>query len=245
MAVQKELHPEDLHMMPAGNRTIKNSVLAKLKKSIQQYGILRSVVVVKTDLFNEGVKYYIADGQHLYVSCQALNVLAQLHIIVVKRKFASIHDLVEFISVLNTTQSPWRLADFIEAYAGTSVYLSYNKLKAKRMEYNLPYSLLAVIYSGLGKKQSSDAIKTGQFRVVNEPKSDQVAQYMLDLIPVFGRTNSTALTNLAHVFYGWIDLSCYQHSKFKKFILKNLALFNLATETEMKELIAQFDKQYV
>lgn len=244
MAINKELKPQDLNFMPSGNRTIKPFVVAKLKRSIKDYGVIRSVVVVRVNLFGDGNKYYIADGQHLFLACEALNMLSQLPIIVVNKKFDNIHELVEFIAVLNTTQSPWKLSDFVEAYASTHTYFSYNKLKAKKMEYSLPYALLAVIYMGTGRKQAADAVKNGNFRVVNEPKSDLIAGYITDLIPLFGRTNSTALSNLAYVMYEWIDASNYNHIKFKKYITLNLAAFSLATATEMKSLIVNYDNKH-
>lgn len=245
MAVIRELSPEELNFMPAGNRSIKPYVTKKLRESIRKYGILRAVVVVRTSLFNDGYKYYLADGQHLFLAAESLNLIKQLPIIVVKTKFEDIQSLVKFISVLNTSQSPWKLGDYIAAYASTDVYISYSKLKAKKIEYKLPYSVLSVIYSGEGKKQAADKVREGQFRVVNEPKSDDIAQYIKDLATVFGRTNSTALTNLAHVMFKWYDKSSYNHSKFKKYIILNLNSFSLATEREMKSLVEQYDKSFV
>lgn len=240
--VEKQLHPEDLHFMPAGNRTIKPSVTAKLKKSISSYGILRSVVVVRTNIFGEGLNYYIADGQHLYLACEALNVLSQLNIIIVKKRFNNIQELVEFVSVLNTTQSPWKLTDYIEAFASTHTYFSYNKLKAKKQKFSLSYGLLAMIYGQLSKKAAADAIKSGTFRVVNEQQGDDITKYIVDLVDLFGRSNSTALSNLAHVFHEHYNASEYDHKMFKKFVERNLQDFNTATVARMHVLLKIYQR---
>lgn len=231
-----------LHFMPSGNRTVKPSLVTKLKKSIKEYGILRSVVIVKTDVFGEGMKYYIADGQHLFMSVQALNMIKDLNVIEVKRRFNSVQEIVEFVSVLNTSQSPWRLSDYIGAYASTQHYLSYNVLIAKKKHYKLSFNLLAMIYGGLSKKEAANLIREGQFRIKDEIKGNKVSDIIVGLIPVFGRVNSTALYNLAAAFHDWYNPSQFDAMEFKSHVAQHVNKLSNFNEEQMIKFLADYSK---
>lgn len=240
---------ENIEYMPSGNREMKAPLIRKLKESIKKYGVLRSVVVTHTNIFGGKKKYYIADGQHLYRACEALNMLDHLSFIEVKVKFKSVSEIVEFVSTLNTSQSPWRLQDFVEAYASTNQYLSYNKLVSKRLSYDLSYNMLAIIYSGQSKSVSAKAIKEGSFRVGDrkngEERSDEMASIVLDLSgkDYFGRTNSTDLVIFAYVLYRWFSMDTINREDFMEFMKENINDFIGADERGMIDLLNEFSEE--
>lgn len=241
---------DNIEYMPSGNREMKAPLIRKLKESIKEYGILRSVVVANTNIFGGKKRYYIADGQHLYRACEALNMLDSLSFIEVQRKFKNITEIVEFVSTLNTSQSPWRLQDFVEAYASTNQYISYNKLVQKRLSYDLSYNMLAIIYSGKTKGQASKAIKSGNFRIGDknngEARSDEMAAIILELSgkDFFGRTNSTDLVVFAYVFYKWYTVDTYNQERLLEYIKENITEFVGAEERDMFDLLNEFSENH-
>lgn len=232
---------DKLETMPSGNRTIKPSVVKELRKSIQMYGILRDVVVIKTNIFGGKTRYYPADGQHLILAATAEGREDELGFKEVNYQFNSIIEIVHFVSLLNSTQSPWRLQDYIHAYASTNKLVSYNILENKIDLYGLSANLTAIIYMGESKSVVSKKIREGGFRVVDEPKGDRIAVIVGNLIELFGRTNSTALTRFASAFYHWYkdDLDT---EEFYEFMEERIEDLREADEREMHTILNDFSK---
>lgn len=213
---------EDIHFMPQGNRDLSSKQIQKLKHSINKYGILRDVILIKTSLFGGKSKYYIIDGQHLFMAVESLNMLEDLEYKVCKYDFKSISEIVSFVATINSSQTPWKLQNYIEAYASTNLHLDYNKLIAKRIRYNLSFTLLAMVYGGLGQSAASNMLKEGKFKFVDEEKGDKVVKILQDVILLIGRSNSMTLNRFTTAFYNWYNAVNYDHKKFLKFIKKNI-----------------------
>jgi len=227
--------------MPQGNRDLSSSRIEKLKHSINEYGILRDVIVINTDVFGGKTKrYYIVDGQHLYMACSALGFLDDLEFKVCKKKFKSISEIVDFVSTLNTTQTPWKLTNYIDAYASTNLHLDYNKLIQKRIRYNLSYTLLAMIYGGTSNSAASNMLKRGKFKFVDEAKGDEVTKIIQDIVLIIGRSNSMTLNRFTIAFYNWYNSVHYDHEKFLSFIKDNVDKLLVLSPEGIEELLKKF-----
>lgn len=233
--------PEELRFMPQGNRSINPRIVQTLIESIREYGLTRDVVAIRTSVFGDGYHWYIVDGQHLFMACQAEKILKQLSIKFVPKKFTNIKDIVKFVAKLNTTQSPWKLSDYVYAYASTHEFRHYNTLIAKKKKTGLPFNLCGIIYGEEGKKAASTNIKSGDFWVKNEKRSDEIATIIIDLVDIFGRSNSTGLTKFSYILTKWYRSLDFDQYKFKKYIEKHLDAIMVGDETQIYGLLNKFE----
>lgn len=213
----------ELKFMPSGNRTINSKKVSQIKLSVQQYGIIRGLVVIKTNLFNKDKKYhhYIADGQHLFLAVQALDRLNELPIFVVECEFSTIVEIIDFVSTINAAQSQWKLLDYVGAYASTNQITDYNVLLSKFQKYGISLVLTAAIYGGSTCSRTAQLLKRGQFKIVDESRGDEIAKIIQDIVPIFGRANSVPLEYFTKHFYHWYNSVNYNHEKFLKLIKDN------------------------
>lgn len=229
-----------IEFMPVGNRVVNQKAVKAIKESIQLNGILRQVILIRTNLFGQGNKYYIADGQHLYYACQSLNILKDLSYVICKRKFNNIQEIVEFVALLNATQTPWKLEEYVNAYASTNQFIDYNILISKRNKYNLSYQLLSMIYGGLSSITGPQMLKDGKFKIVNESKGDELAIRMQDICSIFGRTNTSILKEFAMAFYYWSNAVEYNHKKFIQYVIENKEKLSLLERNKISEILINY-----
>ena len=229
----------NIKFMPLGNRDVSASHIQKMKDSIYKYGIIRCVVLISTKLFNDKEKtYYIADGQHLYLACESLNLKNELHAIIVDDEFTSIDSIVNFVSQLNSTQKGWRLLNYIGAYASTNEFLDYNFLQNRILKYNLGTVTTAMLYGGYGSNPASRAIKTGQYtNRGNIAHADKVAEYLQDMILIVGRRNSSVVQNLAMAFFHWYNEESYNHQEFLEILKNKIEYFRTNDEDGIRGLL--------
>lgn len=239
-----------VEFMPVGNRKVRNAQVKELMKSIEEYGIIRDLVVVKTKLFDidsKQAKHYIADGQHLFTAASRLNRLDELGIKVVVKEFNNILELVSFISTLNTTQSTWKISDFIDAYSSTHKMPAYTRLKEKRVEYNqqLSYTTLGIIYGVESRRTITDTIKDGSFNIVSGLKGDDVAQLVMGVQDLFGRLNSRSLYHLSYVLAEDFSRERFLKHTFQKYVEDNiLTLMKIDSERQMRDALAGYHRDY-
>ena len=81
------------------NRPIDPSHVTKLATSVESMGIIRPVVVVRTNIIDGIMKNYILDGQHLSFVCLRLNISMPYVFVEVKDQ----KDLIEKIALLNAS----------------------------------------------------------------------------------------------------------------------------------------------
>lgn len=248
---RKQKLVDRLKLMPSGNRGITRATVRNLEKSIRRYGILRSVVVVKTNIFHESGKpdapqdYYIADGQHLWQACMNLNMLDQLTVIENKDNFDDILSLVQFVSVLNTTQSPWRVRDFIYAYSSTHKMHSYTRLIEKRKSTGLGYTTIAIIYGRESRSTVGKTIKSGNFRMQDEAKGDEIAEIVKDVQSSFGRSNSRSLYTFTYVLASMYEKKQFVKETFRNFVKDNAMEFiNTMDEVGMRGILERYEPNY-
>jgi hypothetical protein len=240
---------DKVHKMPSGNRPINPRTVAKLRASIEEYGVLRNAIVVRTKIFNDpgetSPKLYMADGQHLYDACYQLGRLDELSVTEVKREFKDILELVQFVSLLNSTQSPWRTKDYVHAFSSTHKLTSYTRLIEKVTEYKMSYTLTGIIFGNVSRREVSTLIKSGNFRIADEVKGDKIARVVSDAQEHFGRVNSRALYTFAHILTKEYDPKNIVNETLQNFVKDNImALMNAITESQMREVLSKYKKNY-
>lgn len=210
-----------VNFMPIGNRAIDYKKVNNIKMSMQEYGIVTGITLIQTSLFTGKNAYYGVDGQHRYEAARALNRLNELPVYIVPKKFKTIKDIVQFVARLNSTQTPWHLLNYINAYASIG-NKHYVKLLEKVNLFGLGCSILGIIYGGANTTVSARMIKDGSFVIIDEAKGDTIANILQDLIPIIGKVNASIINAFSVAFYEWYSsIKKYNHKKFMQFLNKN------------------------
>jgi len=236
----KSIKKEKVNLMPFGNRVINQKQVAHLKREIDKHGITRVLVVVYTNVFGEGWKYYIKDGQHLYLACLALGIEDELFMIIDQHTYKNVTEVVTGTASINADQKAWKLNDFVNAFAATNQAIDYNILTSKFIKYGLSIQLTAMVYGGLSAIYASKLIRSGEFKIVNEKKGDKIAKILQDVEIVFGKTNYTFLRVFTLAFYNWFNSVDYKHKKFIKFLKTNKDTIVLMKGNEMELFLQKY-----
>lgn len=154
------------------NREIRSEHVEKLVKSIRTMGIIRPVIVCKTDVIEGEMKNYIVDGQHLATACER----EKLSIPYVNITCTDEVDIVEKMGMLNNSSKSWALIDYVNAYK--FCFNDYMKLLKFKNLYNLELNMVAALctnhYSVVSNSQS---IRTGQFVITNKKAEQMCADF--------------------------------------------------------------------
>jgi hypothetical protein len=144
------------------NREIRSEHVEKLVKSIRTMGIIRPVIICKTDVLEGEMKNYIVDGQHLATACEREGLSVPYVNITCKDEI----DIVEKMGMLNNSSKSWALLDYVNAYK--FCFNDYMKLLKFKNLYNLELNMVAALctnhYSIVSNSQS---IRTGEFIITN------------------------------------------------------------------------------
>lgn len=217
----KSINDIDVCLMPFGNRIVDQKQVDILKHKILSHGITRALVVIHTNVFGDGTRYYIKDGQHLYMACQALGIVDQLYVIIDKFEYKSMVEAVTGVASINNDQKTWKLVDYVKAFASTNQLIDYNILQNKFLKYGLSYQFSAMIYGGLSSGSAGYTIRGGKFKIVEESKGDEIAEIMQDVILLLNRQDNTLLRAFISAFYNWYGSVTYKHTKFIKYLKAN------------------------
>lgn len=233
----------DLRFMPAGNRVINPKSVGRLKLSMQRYGIVRGVIIIKTNLFSKDKTeyYYIVDGQHLYIAAEALGMLDKLPVFLTDCKFETVTDIINYVSTLNSSQTPWTLVNYVAAFASTNQLIDYNILYNKYLKYGIPLSIISMIYGGSSASRAPQLIKNGLFKVVDEKKGNHICEIIQDIIPIFGKANSTQLQYFVRHFYNWYGSVTYNHEQFLRVLKDNTRELLVLGEEGLEVVFNQYN----
>lgn len=212
--------------MPVGNRDIDYRKVAKIKLSMQMYGITSGITLIRTDVFDSTMRYYAADGQHRYEAARALNMLDRLPIFIVQKEFRSIPEIIQFVATLNTTQKSWTLVNFVEAYCSVDAK-EYIFLRDICNTYNISYPIGMLLCGWSGNGPGYNSFKDGHFKVRDMEKTRKVFSYIQDCFGVLEICDSRPMSYFAEQFYRWYNDSTYDHAKFLKFLKRNKLAFKL------------------
>lgn len=226
--VRKQIFADQIsvNFMPVGNRDIDYRKVAKIKLSMQMYGITSGITLIKTDVFDSTMRYYAADGQHRYEAARALNMLDRLPIFIVQKEFRSIPEIIQFVATLNTTQKSWTLVNFVEAYCSVGAE-EYIFLRNICNTYNISYPIGMLLCGWSGNGLGYNSFKDGHFKVRDMEKTRKVFSYIQDCFGVLEICDSRPMSYFAEQFYRWYNDSTYDHAKFLKFLKRNKLAFKL------------------
>lgn len=227
-----------LYILKGINREIIPNQVTKLCKSLKKMGCIRPVLTVSLS-FLEGVKRtYVIDGQHL------LNALIRMNesIPVAEIEVTDVKDLIEKIAFLNASSKSWTMDDYTLAWS----YLEddYKKLRKFKQVYDIEIGTLASILQGLsGSNSTSDRIKRGEFRIINEKENLEILNHLRDVLLIIPRENRWKDKFVCSEFTKFYrdSRSSYNHERFLSLLKKNIENFKTVGQQE-GSLVEQFKK---
>lgn len=229
----------NVEFMPIGNRNVDYRKVAKIKLSMQTYGITSGIVLVATDVFDGNIKYYAIDGQHRYEAAKALGILNRLPVYISHKKFGSITEIVNFVATLNSTQTPWILENYINAYASIGKE-DYKFLQKIHNMYNLSYNISIILCGYTSGGHSSNSVKEGNFTIKDKAKTLEIANYIQDCCGIIGLHEIRVLSYFAEQFYNWFNPKTYKHTRFLVWLEKHKEEFFILKRDGMKALLETF-----
>ena len=154
------------------NREIRSEHVEKLVKSIRTMGIIRPVIICKTNVIEGEMKNYIIDGQHLATACER----EKLPIPYVTIKCENEIDIVEQMGMLNNSSKSWALIDYVNAYK--FCFMDYMKLLKFKNLYNLELNMVAALCTNhYSLVKNSQTIKTGTFTITNSKAAQMCKEF--------------------------------------------------------------------
>lgn len=190
-------------------------VRRSLVNSINKNGVVTTLTLVKTDLISGEEHYYIADGQNRAKAITCTDKDAP--VFVVNTKFKTIGEIVNFVSLLNSSQVAWKCEDYINAYALMQLpdYKFLNSFKNKTA-WTLP--TIAKIF---GSSISNSAVKTklveGTYSIVRKEEGLKVLEFANELNK-FHLMSSRMLISLSNM----MKLNEFDGDHFKSEYIKNI-----------------------
>jgi hypothetical protein len=219
----------DLYLLDF-NRKINERHVNVMMNSIEQIGIVRSVVVADLS-FLEGVKRkYIVDGQHLYYGIVRQND---------NPKFVKTHgtldipitlvypknkgELISIMAKLNTTANSWILSDYIHAWAAISNVNDYLRLKQLQRDFNYTYSTLCTVMNPISPGHAIDRMKKGTYKIQEEKLGLQILDNLKQAFDVFPRGMHAEQRVFVESYISFFQehRKAYNHVKFIDAISKN------------------------
>ena len=158
------------------NRAIKPSTVKKLEQSFRDFGVIPGRPILVDTFFN------IIDGQHRFVALKNLELPITYEVIT--------GNVIAKTMTLNSSQSQWKLIDYIKSYADQNVDC-YRRLLKFEEKYKFGVSASIKIFCS-NELKPYKIRKGGEFEV-NE-YAEQIAEYILKLDKVpFYRTKDFIL----------------------------------------------------
>lgn len=164
------------------NREIKPKTVSEIKESMKKFGFMpgRPVLVNK-----EG---YIIDGQHRFLAAKEIGIDIEYDVID--------GDSVEKMIVLNSTQSNWKLEDYVACYASQNIDC-YRKLLKFQEKYDLTLSSAIAVLFGSGVKP--DSIRKGQVIKIRN-NADAIIEFILNCNTIPYNRDSKFIRAIVNVY---------------------------------------------
>lgn len=206
------------------NRGIDSKHVQKMIASIRKMGVLRCVITTTTDIIEGEKKRYIIDGQHLATALEREGK----PIPYIEINVESEQDLVEKMAYLNNSSKSWDLMNYINAWK--MIQPDYMKLFKWKNMYDIEITMLAAIgINNAGFKNSSQSIKTGDFRITN-PNAEDMCKAFNDIFLKIGMSERSVKFQFLTAFlqaYG-----SYNHAKVITNLEKHLKTVKLMMNGE-------------
>ena len=216
-------------MLAGINRSVVANHVTKLAESILKLGILRPIIVSKISFITGKPKLYIIDGQHTFHALIRNNMPIPYVEIEIKDK----EDLIEKIALLNSSSKGWTLLDYVTAWS--FLIPDYVKLNQYHETYDVDLSFLAAALNDFSVDggKTSNKIKKGEFRIVNEEECVKFLDYLTDVLSIIPRMNRNQNMYTCREFLKFYKSATkYNHKKVLTALQKNKDKFILATQEE-------------
>lgn len=170
---QKMIRNENIHKLqylsfnrPAGSRKI-------LVNSINKHGVITVLNLIKTDLISGEEEYYIADGQNRAKSI--MNTNKDAPVFICETVFTTIAEIVNYVSLLNSLQVPWKADDYIKAYAELNLP-DYKFLDSFKGATSWSLNTLAILFTSSNTK-SLHSLKNGTYKANTKKEGLEVIEF--------------------------------------------------------------------
>lgn len=224
------------------NRETSPAHIAKLKKSIEQIGMVQAIIVAELNFITGKNELYIIDGQHKYEACLALGIDIPY---VVIDTITNYEELVTTIALLNSSSKPWSMHDYVVAWG--SINNDYKKLNYYHNHYGVELSVTAMILSELGNYigiNLNNLIKSGEFKIVNEEKNKVIIQNLSELLKQLpAKIQRDILKSFFSEFVSMIrDLDKrYDHARMLAYVRKQKDnIFKFQSSEDVRNFIAEY-----
>jgi|LauGreDrversion4_2_1035121.scaffolds.fasta_scaffold139104_2 hypothetical protein len=179
---------EQINFIPF-NRT--GRVRADLIKTMNKFGFIVPIIMIKTSILDGIEKLYVVDGHNRVATARFLKI--PYFGILLDVKFFSVEELVSFISSLNNTQKAWTNYEYITAFAhvGKKDYQELIKLKS-----TVPFSIstMACMLHGSSRFSISSVIKNGNFKISKLKETKDTIDYAGELSKYKPLTNRMVMS---------------------------------------------------
>ena len=203
------------------NREIRSEHVEKLVRSIRTMGIIRPVIICKTDVLEGEMKNYIVDGQHLATACEREGLAIPYTTITCNDEI----DIVEKVGMLNNSSKSWALIDYVNAYK--YCFTDYMKLLKFKNLYNLELNMVAALCTNqFSIIKNSQIIKSGDF-IISNRNSEQMCKDFSEIFLMLTNVDRSIKFSFLNSFmqsYGTISQSTVKNNLNKN--LKKLKLIS-------------------
>lgn len=205
---------------------------ADLMDSMNKYGFIGTIILIRTDVVDGTLQTWIADGQNRAYTAAHLNI--PFYGEIVEGNFKNTADVVEFVASRNATQRKWQISDYIKSYA----FLQIENYKIlQRVTKSSGYSLqtIATMLCSTNARYGSSIDKTirnGAFKVNFLDKTISTLRIAAKA-SVYSRMSSRMLISLHCV-------SFLDNFNEEKFLRKYENMIDILNKLEIKDFIPMF-----
>jgi hypothetical protein len=174
------------------NRPIKPKHLESLGKSIYNNGVLGVIAVVA---FLKG-RFIFVDGHHRAKFCYDNGLPITFSLRSVKDE----KDMFNLMAELNNSGESWSMKTYVEGWA--YFHDSYKEILRLKEQYNLTYTILATLLSGMSIHHTKQALKKGEIISISK---NRAMKYIARINKLY-RVMNEQLINYSYTTEGLIRL---------------------------------------
>lgn len=221
MKVQKTTN-YSMFTLISENRKIEVKKVRALRKSIEKYGILRSIVVAQIN----GI-IAILDGQHLFTALQLLG----LPIFYTNVGEKSKEEAVSLMATLNSTASNWKLFDYCYAFAKLNNE-DYRKVIYFFEKYNYGISDIGAVLNCSTGHEVVTRLKRGDFTSqLSIDQAEVIFGYIENILSVLPEVTRFQMSKVVRAFNRYyLFVEKYDHALIMKKVQQERETLRLFVE---------------
>lgn len=204
--------------------------------SMNRYGFVGAILLIKTSLFAGFKEIFVGDGQNRAMTAAYLNI--PFYGEVYEEEFKSEAELVHFIASRHSTQHRWMVDDYIKSYA----YLNYQDYKiVSRISHECGYKPYVICSMLAGPSDNCSGstlkkIKDGTFKIRYKEETLETISISAE-VSKYKRMNANSLLALHSVKFS---------KKFDKerFIQKYECMANTLGKLGLNDLSSLFESWF-